>query len=98
MDEYKGYTITETEDGYWQVDQYEFPTYEEALDWIDSMEDTPRFGAPKLHTYQVSYVTKKGYSDYDIVKAYTKSGAQDAVAEKYPDLQYFAGTFRLDED
>ena len=102
--EYKGYIITEDENGYFWVNSdtedsaYEFDSFDAACDWIDMMGDVSIFKAPKLHTYQVSYVTDNDYSDYDIVRAYTKSAAEDAVAEKYPDLAYFTGTIRLDED
>ena len=33
--DYKGYTISETSDGYYQVGEYEFPSFDEAMDWID---------------------------------------------------------------
>lgn len=55
---YKGYTIVETEDGYYQVDQFEFPSYDEATEWIDDMEETPAYTEPRLHTYLFFYVDK----------------------------------------
>jgi len=53
---YKGYTIVETEDGYYQIDRFEFPSYDEATEWVDSMEETPEYKAPKLHTYLFFYI------------------------------------------
>jgi hypothetical protein len=102
--EYRGYIISEDMDGYFWVDSstgdssYEFESFDAACDWIDYMLDSQVPTAPKLHVYQVSYVTDNGYSDYDIVKAYSKNEAEAQVAEKYSDLAYFAGTIRLDED
>lgn len=58
--DYNGYTITETPEGYYQVGEYEFVSYDEACDWIDSMQDEDiedDMEQPALHTYILYYIS-----------------------------------------
>ncbi len=64
MDEYiyRGYTITETSDGYYAIGDMEFPSYDEACDWVDAelestLETEEDLGdSKKIHTYIIYYI------------------------------------------
>ena len=57
--EYRGYTIIENSDGYFEVAHYEFPSMEEAMDWVDEQEDyVPEVHSPEMHKYIFFYVDK----------------------------------------
>lgn len=56
---YKGYLIEETSDGYYLIEQYEFPSLDEAMDWVDEMSASAPIAKPKkseVHTYLLFYV------------------------------------------
>jgi hypothetical protein len=62
---YKGYLIEETSDGYYLIEQdisgeqYEFPSLDEAMDWVDEMPASAPIAKPKkseVHTYLLFYV------------------------------------------
>lgn len=82
--DYNGYTITETPDGYYRVGDYEFPTYDEALDWIDSNDEVPDMDTKRRHTFVFYYV------DYDLdrcveepIVAYSEAEAELKLRREY---------------
>lgn len=82
--DYKGYVITETQEGYYLVGDYEFVSYDEAADWIDDQEELIEVQPRKLHTYMFYYV------DYDLdrcveepVSAYSESEAELKLRRDY---------------
>ena len=89
--EYNGYVITETDDGYFVIGDFEFPTCGEAIEWVDQMNEPA-----VMHSYQIFYVTKNGYDDYEVVDAYTESEAKQKLRRKYPDIEYIPDCMRLD--
>lgn len=94
--EYKGHIITETEDGYWQVGQYEFPSYDEALDWIDSEEELPEVSDSRTFVYRVHYVDTDGYPDQiDIISDSRESAERQAA--QCCDVDYYTGTYVIGE-
>ena len=102
--EYCGYIITETEDGYFAVDDCEFPTYDDACDYIDSLLGYPTVYdgsslVPELHLYHIFYVTKsmdRGYDDY--ISAYSEDDAIVELKRKHRDIAYIADIYVVDED
>lgn len=58
--EYKGYIITETPDGYYQTENFEFTSLDDAMGWVDEMtsEDENIINNPKPHTYLFFYIDR----------------------------------------
>lgn len=68
---YDGYIIIENDDGYYQIGNVEFPTYDEALEWVDS-EKQDFEPSTKLHTYIFYYIdnyTDSCYSEEVIARS-----------------------------
>lgn len=100
--EYRGYTISQTRDGYFEITvgntTYEFPSYDEAADWVDQeiADPTPKYSA-KLHTYHIFYVTDSYYQGYDAyVQAYNIGDAIGRLEQANPDLAYITDWFDVD--
>jgi len=90
--EYGGYIITETPEGYFVIGAFEFPSYEEATDWVDQMNEPE-----PIHTYQIFYVTDDGYSDREIISAPSRADALNKLLAMYSDIDYVTDIIQLDE-
>ena len=53
---YRGYNIVETKDGYYRVGDFEFPSYDEAIEWVDDVMAEQAPVKSKLHTFLFFYV------------------------------------------
>lgn len=62
--EYNGYTIVETDDGVW-VDDMEFVSYAEAVEWIDAQ--SKHSDTQVLHTYRVFFISPRGYRQNSVI-------------------------------
>ena len=100
--DYNGYTITEVPEGYYAVNGIQFPSYDEACDWIDEVLHYPPFTTnpnpvPELHTYHISYVTKsydRGYDEY--ITAYTPEAAEKYLRRLHRDIAYISDFYEVD--
>lgn len=85
--EYNGFIITETDDGYFQTEGVEFPSVEDAMDWIDSLladAEITKSAPQKLHTYQIFYVDNATDRAFETkIKARTWAEAQEILYEEY---------------
>lgn len=90
--EYGGYVINETSDGYFVIGDFEFPSFEEATEWVDQMNEPE-----PIHTYQLSYVTRDEYSDREIISAPSRADALNKLLAMYSDIDYVADVIQLDE-
>ena len=96
--DYKGYTIIETSDGYYQIGDFEFPSLDDAMDWVDDMEtDTPAPAKePKLHTYLFFYVDRATDAAFEAkVVAKDLSEAKKILRQNY-DVYSIADYYVLD--
>ena len=93
--DYKGYTISETSDGYYQVGEYEFPSFDEAMDWIDEdiqddVEDISLYNEEPIqkHKYLI-YFAEFGLDQGSMmpVDAYSEAEAEDWL-RKHFDVAY----------
>ena len=96
--DYKGYVIEYTDDGYYKVDfgdsTYEFTSYDEAADWLDSYIDSL---TPELKTYHIFYIPYGADQGYDeFVKAYSKSEAKAKLRRMYPDIERILNADEVD--
>ena len=81
---YMGYNIVETEDGYYQVGDFEFPSYDEAIEWIDDVMAEPAPVKSKLHTYLFFYVDKATDQAFQAtVKAQNLQEAKSLLRDAY---------------
>lgn len=83
---YRGYQIDETETGNFVVSGVEFPTCDEALDWIDSelSDDSDDVESPVLHTYLIFYVDNQDDRKYkEIISAYSYEEAKEILMSEY---------------
>ena len=85
--EYNGYVITENYDGYYVVGEYEFPSLDEAMDWIDDLnpvDDVQGISEPTLHTYHIFFVddgTDRSFDAYE--EAYSYEEAERKLRRDY---------------
>lgn len=96
--EYKGYIITLSDGGNFQVDDLEFPTFDEAMDWIDSLEDSPAtpLAHNQLHTYLFFFVDNAtDRSEQACIKAKNYNDAVDILYANY-DVYHIADYDVLD--
>lgn len=96
--DYKGYIITISDSGNFQVDDLEFPTFDEAMDWIDSMEDSPATPIThnQLHTYLFFFVDNAtDRSERAYIKAKNYNDAVDILYADY-DVYQIADSMVLD--
>lgn len=92
---YRGYQIDETETGNFVVNGVEFPTCDEAMDWIDS-ELSNDVELPVMHTYQIFYVDN--YDDRqhkEIISAYSYEEAKEILMSEY-DVYTITGGFLIE--
>lgn len=88
--DYNGYTITEV-DGYYYIDEYSFYSLDEAMDWIDSLEEDV---VPRLNTYHIYYVTTDYNCGYDeFIKAYSEDEAIKKLYRMHKDIAYIADCY-----
>ena len=93
--EYRGYTIIENDNGYYVIEDIEFPSYDEACDWVDDQLYGMETPEPELHTYHIFYATAdRGYDDY--VSAYSKAEAERKLRKQYPDILYITENYPID--
>ena len=93
--DYKGYVITENFVGNYEVNGYEFPTIEEAMDWIDDLDTTEESEGPYM--YYVSYLVANGNRHYDeYLWAYDKQDAINQVKSDNPDLYRLLQCYRAE--
>lgn len=104
--DYKGYTISETSDGYYQVGEYEFPSFDEAMDWIDediqeTCEALPpydeRFSEPErtMHKYLI-YFAEYGLDQGSMmpVDAYSEAEAESWLRRHF-DVDYITDIMEI---
>ena len=93
--DYKGYTISETSDGYYQVGEYEFSSFDEAMDWIDEdvqddIEDVSPYNEvlPQKHKYLI-YFAEYGLDQGSMmpVDAYSEAEAESWLRRHF-DVAY----------
>lgn len=82
---YRGYQIDETETGNFVVNGVEFPTCDEALDWIDSeLSESEDVESPVLHTYRIFYIDDHDDRQYEeIISAYSYEEAKEILMFEY---------------
>ncbi len=93
---YKGYLIQEDANGYFYIDDVEFPSMAEAMDWIDETETRPVKSQPVMHTYLFFYVDKATDLSFQakiVAKNYQE--AKKLLYEDY-DVYHIAGYEILD--
>ena len=85
---YKDYIIKENDEGYFQIGNMEFPTFDEALDWVDSEFEETDYpiieSKPRLRTYRFFYVddeTDRCFSED--VDAYNFQEAERLLRSNY---------------
>ena len=96
--DYKGYVIFEDSEGYYIVDGIEFPSYDEACDWIDDTCDTDDtdFDEPVMRTYHIFYVTTDYTCGYDeFIDAYSPEEAEQKLRKMYHDVAYVADCYPI---
>lgn len=98
--DYRGYTITETPEGYFEINGYEFESYDDACDYVDDLLDAHRPNqnvVPELHLYHIFYVPKSlncGYDEY--IHAYSPDEARAKLKAMHKDIAYIADMYELD--
>lgn len=91
---YKGYLIEKNFNGYFQIDNMEFVSLDEATEWIDEMSATES-SVSNMHTYFVTYVDFDDFSDSEYVNAISEQEARRYIRKKYPRAQV-TECFRVD--
>lgn len=82
--EYNGSIITETFDGNYMVDDVEFPTLDEAIDWLDDQVDIPETPEHKLHTYVIFYIDNATDMAFEVsIQAYNFKEAEKILRRDY---------------
>lgn len=94
--DYKGYRIYVTDEGYFQIGDSEFPTLEEAMDWVDSQEESDILDEPKVHKYIFFYVDRKTDRSFEVcIEAESYKEAERRLRREY-DVYMIAGYYRID--
>lgn len=100
--DYRGYIITEDENGYFLLEDpslgtaYEFISYDDVCDWIDELLDSNsiREDLPQNHLYFISYVTStynKSYNEY--IYAPSKEDAIAELKRTHNDIAYISDIY-----
>ena len=90
--EYGGYIIKETPEGYF-IGDFEFPSFEEATEWVDMMNEPE-----PMHAYLLFYVTVDGYSDRENIRAHSKADALNKLLAMHSDIDSVKDIMQLDGD
>ena len=92
---YRGYTIIENDDGYYVIEDIEFPTYDEACDWVDDQLYGLSEENQQLHTYHIFFATAdRGYDEY--ISAYSEAEAKRKFFKQNPDAIYITDIDQID--
>lgn len=93
--DYKGYIITENLAGNYEVNGCEFPSLDEAMDWVDDIKSTEE--PAEQHIYYVSYLIDKGNShSEDYIWAYDSRDAIRRIKMQNPDLHRVLQCYRTE--
>lgn len=103
--DYRGYEIFNTPDGYYTVEDIEFCSVDEAMDWIDEQEDyvpeipQPHIAAPeRIHTYHFFYVDRATDRSFNVlIEAKNYKEAEKKLRREY-DVYRIADCYQIDED
>ena len=97
---YRGYIITESDEGYYEISGYEFESYDDACDYIDELLDAHRPNnnvVPELHLYHIFYVPRSMNRAYDEhIQAYSEQDAVAYLKRMHKDIAYIADIYELD--
>lgn len=92
--DYGGYRIYVTLDGYFQVKNYEFPTLEEAMDWIDAQDDAmPEEKSNKYIIFYIDRSTDKAFQVCIEAKSYKEA---ERILRKNYDVYMIADYYKID--
>ena len=83
--DYRGYSISETPDGTYIIDDFEFPTFCEAIEWVDDMvKESTEPQKPKLHNYLFFYIDNATDQSFEAkVLAYNLEEAKKLLRQNY---------------
>jgi len=84
--DYKGYIISSADDGNYLVAGIEFPSLDEAMDWVDDAVDSGEtdLPEPRLHTYLLFYIDNATDRAFEAkVVAKTLSEAKSILRQNY---------------
>lgn len=95
--EYRGYTIIENSDGYFEVADLEFPSIDEAMDWVDEQEDyIPEPNPSELHKYVFFYIDQATDMSFEVmIEAANYKNAEKKLRREY-DVYSIADWYRVD--
>ena len=93
---YKDYWIESDEAGYYHIGFIEFPSVDEAMDWVDAKESYEAKRRPVMHTYLFFYVDKATDQSYQArIQAENYKEAEKILYQDY-DVYHIAGYDVLD--
>jgi hypothetical protein len=82
--EYNGAVITETLDGYYEIEGVEFPTLDEAIEWWDEQNDAYESTPPKIHKYVIFYIDRVTDEAYEVcIEATSYKEAEKILRREY---------------
>lgn len=82
--EYNGCIISENLDGNYEIEGYEFPTLDEAVDWLDEQSDLAEPEDTKLHKYVIFYIDKATDMSFEVcIEATNYKEAERILRKEY---------------